>query len=67
MRSLLDIRIGTLVGIQDAVRVVPQLVEHGFESFQLTGGFGVDLVDFADIALRVREAIEGRAVISSLG
>jgi len=67
MRSLLDIRIGTLVGIQDAVRVVPQLVEHGFESFQLTGGFGVDLVDFADIAPRVREAIEGRAVISSLG
>lgn len=29
-------RIGTLVGGGDAVRVIPQIVGHGFESFSLT-------------------------------
>lgn len=31
-------RIGTLVGGSDAVRVIPQIVKHGFESFNLTFG-----------------------------
>jgi sugar phosphate isomerase/epimerase len=62
-----DIRIGTLVGIRDAAKVVPQIIEYGFESFQLTGGFGVGEVDFADIAARVKDALGDRAVLSSIG
>jgi sugar phosphate isomerase/epimerase len=62
-----DIRIGTLVGIKDASRVIPQLLPHGFESFQLTGGFGVTEVDFATVARDVKDAIGDQAVISSIG
>lgn len=62
-----DIRIGTLVGIKDAVRVIPQVLPHGFESFQLNGGFGVGIVDFKSIASQVKDLLGDRAVISSLG
>jgi len=65
--SLLDIRIGTLAGIDKAATYIPQILHHGFESFQLTGGWGVGLVDFQRIAGEVRIAIEGKAVISSIG
>ena len=62
-----DIRIGTLVSMKDAVRVIPQVLPHGFESFQLNGGFGVGLVDFKSIASQVKDLIGDRAVISSIG
>jgi sugar phosphate isomerase/epimerase len=65
--ALLDIRIGTLVGIKNASSHIPQIIDHGFESFQLTGGWGVNEVDFAKVAAEVRTAIEGKAVISSIG
>lgn len=53
-----SLRIGTLVRGGEAVQVIPQIVEHGFESFQLnfwqtTGG--IDLVE----AGRVRELAAG--------
>lgn len=62
-----DIRIGTLVRISDATRIIPQVLKHGFESFQLKGGFGVGLVDFKSIASQVKDVIGDRAVISSIG
>ncbi|HMO26804.1 MAG TPA: sugar phosphate isomerase/epimerase [Tepidisphaeraceae bacterium] len=62
-----DIRIGTLVGINDAPRIIPQILPHGFESFQLTGGFGVVEVDFNLVARQVADAIGDQAVISSIG
>ncbi|MBC7782760.1 MAG: sugar phosphate isomerase/epimerase [Burkholderiales bacterium] len=65
--SLLDIRIGTLMPIDKAASHIPQILHHGFESFQLTGGWGVGSVDFQRIAGEVRTAIEGKAVISSIG
>jgi sugar phosphate isomerase/epimerase len=65
--SLLDIRIGTLVGINNAPKHIPQIINHGFESFQLTGGFGTHNPDFARIAGEVMTAIDGRAVIGALG
>lgn len=64
---LLDIRIGTLAPIRNAANYVRQILPHGFESFQLTGGFGVGVVDFASEAPAVREVVEGKAVISSIG
>ena len=67
MRSLLDIRIGTLASIRNAAPYIKQILPHGFESFQLTGGFGVGLVDFAAEASAVRDVIGDRAVISSTG
>lgn len=65
--SLLDIRIGTLVSISKAPSYVSQILNHGFESFQLNGGFGVTEVDFERIAGEVQTLIEGKAVISSIG
>jgi sugar phosphate isomerase/epimerase len=65
--NLLDIRIGTMAGIAKAATYIPQIAKHGFESYQLTGGFGTGLVDFETIAKQVRDAIGDTAVISSLG
>ena len=65
--ALMDIRIGTLMGIKNAPTHIPQILKHGFESFQLTGGFGVTEVDFERVAGEVRTAIEGKAIISSIG
>ncbi len=65
--SLLDIRIGTLVGINKAPSHIPQIIGHGFESFQLTGGFGVTEVDYKKVAEQTLAAVDGKAVISSIG
>ncbi len=67
MSSLLDIRIGTLAPIDKAATYLPQIIGHGFESFQLTGGFGVGLVDFAKIGQEVKRICGDKAVISSIG
>jgi sugar phosphate isomerase/epimerase len=67
MAMLLDIRIGTMTGIASAVKRIPRLLEHGFESFQLTAGWGVGEVEFERIAGSVREMIEGKALVSALG
>ncbi len=67
MAHLLDIRIGTMAGIKDAAQTIPHVIDHGFESFQLTGGWGVGLVEFERIAKQVRTIVEGKAVISSIG
>ncbi len=67
MRSLLDIRIGTLCSIRNAAAYIKQVLPHGFESIQLTGGFGVGLVDFEREAAAAREAVGDSAMISSIG
>lgn len=67
MRSLLDIRVGTLCSIRNAASYIKQVLPHGFESFQLTGGFGVGTVDFDAEAKAVRDAIGDAAVVSSIG
>ncbi|MBD3921849.1 sugar phosphate isomerase/epimerase [Paenibacillus sp. PR3] len=62
------LRIGTLVGGGDAVRVIPQIVGHGFESFSLTFWQTTGSVDLKETAARVRElAEEHNFVISTLG
>jgi sugar phosphate isomerase/epimerase len=67
MAALLDIRIGTLVGIKNGPSHIPQIIDHGFESFQLTGGFGSNNPDFERIAGESLAALGGKAVISSIG
>ncbi|MCL6457009.1 MAG: sugar phosphate isomerase/epimerase [Gorillibacterium sp.] len=63
-----EIRIGTLVGGGDAVRVIPQIVGHGFESFNLTFWQTTGATDLVETAKRVRAlADEHDFVISSVG
>lgn len=62
------LRIGTLVGGGDAVRVIPQIVGHGFESFSLTFWQSTGSTDLVETAKRVRElAEEHDFVISTVG
>lgn len=65
--SQLDIRVGTMAGIDKAPHFIRQVIGHGFESFQLTGGWGVGVVDFKRIASETFEAMGDRAVVSALG
>lgn len=60
------IRIGTLVGGNDALRVIPQILPHGFESFSLTFWQTTGGADIPDLAKRVRDIIGDTAVISSV-
>ncbi|KRF02301.1 sugar phosphate isomerase [Paenibacillus sp. Soil766] len=63
-----DIRIGTLVGGSTAVKVLPQIVTHGFESFGLTFWQTTGTTDLVELAKQVREILaEQDAVISTLG
>ncbi|AIQ52625.1 sugar phosphate isomerase/epimerase family protein [Paenibacillus sp. FSL R7-0331] len=62
------LRIGTLVGGGDAVRVIPQIAKHGFESYSLTFWQSTGQTDLADTAARIRElAEEHQFVISAIG
>lgn len=63
-----QIRIGTLVGGGDAVRVLPQIIPHGFESFSLTFWQSTKDADLMELSKRVKEiTAEHNIVISSLG
>jgi len=48
------IKIGTLVGGNNAAQIIPQIVGHGFESFNLTFWQTTGQVDLAELAKRVR-------------
>jgi len=63
-----QIRIGTLVNGPDAIRNLPQIIPHGFESFSLTFWQTTNNEDLVEMAKRVKEIIaEKDIVISSLG
>ncbi|GGD51732.1 sugar phosphate isomerase/epimerase family protein [Paenibacillus nasutitermitis] len=63
-----QIRIGTLVGGGDAVRVLPQIIPHCFESFSLTFWQTTQGVDLKELSKRIKElTAEHDIVISSLG
>ncbi|CAM3137139.1 sugar phosphate isomerase/epimerase [Paenibacillus lupini] len=66
MENLL--RIGTLVGGGDAVRVIPQIAPHGFESYSLTFWQTTGTTDLVETAKRVRElSDEFGFIISTVG
>lgn len=60
-----QIRIGTLVSGGDALRVIPQLLPHGFESFALTFWQTTGDTDLGELAQRLREILEPAGVIVS--
>ncbi|NBD27761.1 sugar phosphate isomerase/epimerase family protein [Paenibacillus glycinis] len=63
-----QIRIGTLVGGGDAVRVLPQILPHGFESFSLTFWQSTNGLDLSETAKRVKELLAEKGIpVSSLG
>lgn len=62
-----DILLGTLAPFDKAPTYLPQVVDHGFESFELTNWQYLPDVDLKEHAKQTLAAIEGKAVISSLG
>jgi sugar phosphate isomerase/epimerase len=63
-----QIRIGTLVNGLDAVRILPQIIPHGFESFALTFWQSTNNADLSKLAKQIKEILaEKDIVISSLG
>jgi sugar phosphate isomerase/epimerase len=61
-----NIRIGTLVGANDAVRVIPQILPWGFESFSLTFWNTLGKINLKETAERVKDIISSKAVISTV-
>jgi len=62
------LRIGTLVGGGDAVRVIPQIASHGFESYALTFWQTTGNTDLKETGKRVKAlAEEHGAIISGIG
>ncbi|MEX1029727.1 MAG: sugar phosphate isomerase/epimerase [Paenibacillaceae bacterium] len=63
-----QIRIGTLVKGQTAVEVIPQIMQHGFESFGLTFWQSLGNIDLVETAKKVRALIDEQdIVIGTLG
>lgn len=62
-----NIRIGTLVNGKDAVKVIPQILPYGFESFGITFWQTTGGIDLPETAKQIREVVdEKNVVISSL-
>ena len=62
-----NIRIGTLVNGRDAVKLIPQILPYGFESFEITFWQTTGGMDLVELAKRVREIVsEKNAVISAV-
>ncbi|MBX3110753.1 MAG: sugar phosphate isomerase/epimerase [Fimbriimonadaceae bacterium] len=62
-----DIRIGTLAGMANATTYLPQVLPHGFESFELTNWQYLGDIDLAETGKKVQDIVAGQAVISSVG
>ncbi|MDF2922172.1 MAG: sugar phosphate isomerase/epimerase [Paenibacillaceae bacterium] len=59
------IRIGTMVDGDKAASVIPQIADHGFESFNLKFWQTTGELDLAETAKRVREAMEEQDLVIS--
>lgn len=62
-----DIRIGTLAPMGGGANYLNQIVDYGFESFQLTIWREIGDLNLQKIGAEVQEAIAGKAIISSVG
>lgn len=60
-----DIRIGTLVSRANAVKVIPQLVSYGFESFSITFWQSTGNIDLAALAKQLRAELDEKNIIIS--
>ncbi len=63
------IRIGTLVGGAGAVDYISQILDHGFETFELTWGWGKnpEQQDLPKLAADLAATMGGRASIAAIG
>src|SRR3990172_6755469 len=59
------LRIGTLVGCGDAVRVVPQIISHGFESFSLTFWKTTGTLNLPETAKEIKDILAEKDIIIS--
>jgi sugar phosphate isomerase/epimerase len=62
-----DLRIGTLVSMNNAVAHLPQILPHGFESFSLTFWEKIGDIDLERTAKQVLDILGDKAVVSTLG
>jgi sugar phosphate isomerase/epimerase len=63
-----SLKIGTLVSGGDAVRIIPQILHHGFECYSLTFWQTTGNLDLQETAKRVKEILAATGVtISSIG
>ena len=65
--SQMDIRIGTLAGMDKGAAYLQQILPHGFESFSLTCWEKIGTLDLKKTARECLETIGTKAVISSIG
>lgn len=62
-----QIRIGTLVSANDAVQIIPQIIDYGFESYSLTFWKTCGDLNFQETAKKLNNILERRDIpISSL-
>jgi sugar phosphate isomerase/epimerase len=62
-----DIRIGTIANLDKGADYIRQILPHGFESFQIFSWAKLPEVDLQRAGAEILEAIEGKAIISSMG
>lgn len=62
-----DIRIGTLAQMSKAESYLPQIIDYGFESFELTNGQTLGDQNLTEKAKQVLDILGDRAIISSVG
>ena len=62
-----DIKIGTLVSADDALRVIPKMIKYGFESFSITFWETAKGYDLEKLASDIHKVLDGTdCVISSI-
>lgn len=62
-----DIRIGTMAQLAKGAEYLSQIIDHGFESFELTLWRAVDGVNLEEKAKEILDCLGDQAVVSSLG
>lgn len=62
-----DIRIGTMASLAKGAEYLSQIIDHGFESFELTLWRAVDGVNLEEKAKEVLDCLGDQAIVSSLG
>ncbi|HEY5585142.1 MAG TPA: sugar phosphate isomerase/epimerase [Ruminiclostridium sp.] len=62
-----DIKIGTLVSGSDTLRVIPQIIPYGFESFSITFWQTTGAVDLSELGKKIRDITDEKGIeISSI-
>ena len=62
-----DIRLGTVAPLDKGANYIRQILLHGFESFQLFSWNHLPKIDLERTAAEIHEALDGKAIISSMG